>query len=209
MKRPNFKQKFGKMPFIGSPQVTGQTKIINVNDKFGNKGIKNQQGSTVILYDSLPLDGSTLLQFFKESSQRPYPLSNCGSDGNKLGVGSSMVVERAYLSIVEWDGTVVGTIKPLTLGATAGGILAGQFNFSVANSEVIKKVPVLSWLPEFNKLAENNLNTSFDFDSLVTIPPLLEFQANVQLAGYTPIAKTYLRLTIEGSGAIIAPRTTF
>jgi hypothetical protein len=208
-KRPGANVRFGKSKFISSPDVTGQTKIINVNDKFGNTGIKKQQGSTVILYDSLKLDGTTLLQFFREGAQHPFPLSNVGSDGNKLGVGNSMVIERAYFSIVKIESGVVTSILPLTLAATDPGILAGQFNFSVANSEVIKKLPLLSWLPQFNKLAENEVNTSFDFDSLVTIPPLLEFQANVELSTYRSIPDTYLRLTIEGAGAIIAPRTTF
>jgi hypothetical protein len=35
--------------------VTPQMKNIAVNDRFGNSGIKKQQGSTVIKYDTLPL----------------------------------------------------------------------------------------------------------------------------------------------------------
>ena len=34
-----------------------QRKAIGVNDKFGNKGIKKQQGSTVIKYDTLEITG--------------------------------------------------------------------------------------------------------------------------------------------------------
>ena len=89
-----------------SNRVTPQMKAVAVNDKFGNSGIKKQQGSTVIKYDTLPLDGRTEFRFFEESNQRNFPLSNTGADGNKLGVGNSMVIERVYLT--------VGTYNPTT-----------------------------------------------------------------------------------------------
>lgn len=193
---------------ITSSRFTPQDKIMAVAKKFGNTGLKNMQGSTVIKYDTLPLDGRTEYRFFENSTQRNFPLSNTGSDGNKLGVGNSMVVERAYLSVVtlKEDGTYE-SIASLDL-STDANILLSEFSFSIANSEVIKNVPVLSWLPEFNKVAENQLNTNFEFDTQVNIQPLLEYVATLRLpAGITDRTKL-LRLTIEGMGAIIAPRTT-
>ena len=82
--------------------VTPQMKNIAVNNKFGNSGIQKQQGSTVIKYDTLKLQG-TELRFFEESNQRNFPLSNTGADGNKLGVGNSMVVERVYITVGTYD----------------------------------------------------------------------------------------------------------
>lgn len=187
---------------------TPQRKAIGVNDKFGNKGIKNQQGSTVIKYDSLPLDGRSEYRFFEGSSQRNFPLANTGSDGNKLGVGNTLVVERAYLSLVTFEAGVPSLVAPIDLTSDAN-ILLSEFSMAIANSEVIKHVPVLSWLPEFNKVAENNLNTNFEFDTQVVIPPLLEYVATLRLPVGVTIKDVYLRLTIEGTGAIIAPRTTF
>jgi len=201
------------MRTINTSGITPQRKIIGTNDKYGNSGIKNQQGSTVILYDTLPLDGRTEFRFFEGSAQRNFPLSNTGSQGNQLGVGSSMTVERAYLSVILYDADgVIDEIQPLqTSGSYPLSVLLGEFGFSVANSDVIKKVPVLSWLPQFNKNAENELNTSFDFDTQVVIPPLLEFVATVRIPQYVlaPLQNIALRLTIEGAGAIIAPRATF
>ena len=191
--------------------VTPQMKNIAVNDKFGNSGIKKMQGSTVIRYDSLELTGQTQLRFFEESNNRNFPLSNTGADGNKLGVGNSMVVERIYLT--------VGTFNPTTNSwtdfnetniTTPIQLLAAEFGFSIANSEVIKNVPVLSWIAAFNKSAENALNSNYEFDTQIIIPPLLEFVATLRLQNYTaPTERTWVRLTIEGSGAIIAPKTTF
>lgn len=194
--------------------VTPQRKTIGVNDKFGNRGIKKQQGSTVIKYDTLLLDGSTNLRFFDQSSQRNFPLSNTGTDGNKLGVGNSMVVERAYFTICERDKNgALFNLAPLAVGVSAfvDTILNGEFNFEIANATVIKQLPILSFIPEFNKVAENSLNTNYEFDTQIVIPPLLEYVATLRLPNYTPEPEKdlYLRLTIEGAGAIIAPKATF
>ena len=191
---------------------TPQRKAIGINDKFGNSGIKKQQGSTVIKYDTLPLDGSTELRFFQGSANRSYPLSNTGSDGNKLGVGNSMVVERAYLSLIQYDTedpTKVVAVSAVGLTIAVQEVLLAEFGFSIANTEVIKNVPILSWLPQFNKVAENQLNTNFEFDTQVVVPPLLEYIATVRLPKYTANKIYALRLTIEGTGAIISPRATF
>jgi hypothetical protein len=192
--------------------VTPQMKNIAVNDRFGNSGIKKQQGSTIIKFDTLPLDGSTQLRFFEQSSQRNFPLSNTGTDGNKLGVGSSMVVERIYLTLVQYDpaANILTSIAACDLTSTRGiTVNNGEFGFEIANSLVIKNVPVLSFTPQFNKNAENQFNNSFDFDTQIIIPPLLEYVATLRLPNYTAFEGYYLRLTIEGSGAIIAPKTTF
>jgi hypothetical protein len=195
----------------GSRAVSPQSKNIAVNNRFGNTGIKNQQGTTVIKYDTLPLDGRTEFRFFEGSSQRNFPLSNTGSDGNKLGVGSTLVVERVYLSLIQISAVTgqITNIDQLTIAVTNPNLLAAELSFTIANSDVIKQLPVLSFLPEFNKLAENAVNTSFDFDTQVIIPPLLEYIATLRIPFPITTADSFLRLTIEGSGSIIAPRTTF
>jgi hypothetical protein len=195
----------------GSRAVSPQSKNIAVNNRFGNTGIKNQQGTTVIKYDTLPFDGRTEFRFFEGSSQRNFPLSNTGSDGNKLGVGSTLVVERVYLSLIQISAVTgqITNIDPLTILASNPNLLAAELSFTIANSDVIKQLPVLSFLPEFNKLAENAVNTSFDFDTQVIIPPLLEYIATLRIPFPITTADSFLRLTIEGSGSIIAPRTTF
>lgn len=190
--------------------VTPQMKNIAVNSKFGNTGIAKQQGSTVIKYDTLKLQG-TELRFFEESNQRNFPLSNTGADGNKLGVGNSMVVERIYLTVGSYDPvTNAWTAFQATDLTSPIQILAAEFGFTLANSQVLKNIPVLSWIPDFNKAAENQLNSNYEFDTQIVIPPLLEFVATLRLQSYTPPSEDlYVRLTIEGSGAIIAPKTTF
>lgn len=191
--------------------ITPQAKNLHVNDKFGNKGIKMQQGSSVLKYDTLPLDGRTTLNFFEGSAARNFPLSNAGSDGNKLGVGNTLVVERLYLTLIQID-TRTGVVKTFnSINSVDGTIEMGELNFDIANSRVLKQFPVLSTSPAFNYSSVNENDYVYQLDTNIVIPPLLEYVAQLRLPSYD--VKDYegyfLRLTIEGSGSIIAPRTTF
>ena len=195
---------------ITSGNITPQMKQVFVNNKFGNSGIKRQQGSTIIKYDSLELDGRTNFNFFEGCQSRVFPFTNSNSEGNRLGVGNSMTVERIYLSVVTVSAV---TGLPVTIAAfdltTNIAILTSEFSFLLANATVIKNVPILSFVPNFNKLAENQLNSSFEFDTQVVSPPLLDFIASIRTQAYVAVPNTFLRLTLEGAGAIIAPKTTF
>jgi len=193
---------------ITGGNITPQMKQVFVNNKFGNTGIKRQQGSTVIKYDTLPLDGRTEFRFFEGCQSRVFPFTNSNADGNKLGVGNSMTIERIYLSIIQiGDAGEITGIADFNL-ASPIQVLTAEFSFLLANATVIKQVPCLSFVPEFNKNAENALNSSFEFDTQVIVPPLLDFIATLRTQAYFGTTKQ-LRLTLEGAGAIIAPKTTF
>lgn len=196
---------------ITSGNITPQMKQVFVNNKFGNSGIKKQQGSTVIKYDTLPLDGRTEFRFFEGCQSRVFPFTNSNSEGNKLGVGNSMTIERIYLSIVTTS--AVAPNLPTAIASfdltTNIAVLTSEFSFLLANATVIKNVPILSFVPNFNKVAENQLNSSFEFDTQIVVPPLLDFIASLRTQAYVAVPNTSIRLTLEGAGAIIAPKTTF
>jgi len=190
--------------------VSPQRKIIGVQKKMGNTGIAQQQGTTRVIYDSLPLDGATSFRFFENSSTRQFPLTNQNSDGNKLGVGESMAIQRGYLSITTIDNldprivTGVNTVASFSLA----GITAGELSVEIANTQVIKKLALRSWDPRFNKSSKHATDGSFSFDTDVIISPLFEFVFIVRAAGYNPIPNSFLTLTIEGVGSIISPKQT-
>lgn len=196
---------------ITSGNITPQMKQVFVNNKFGNSGIKKQQGSTVIKYDTLSLDGRTEFRFFEGCQSRVFPFTNSNSEGNKLGVGNSMTIERIYLSIVTTS--AVAPNLPTAIASfdltTNIAVLTSEFSFLLANATVIKNVPILSFVPNFNKVAENQLNSSFEFDTQIVVPPLLDFIASLRTQAYVAVPNTSIRLTLEGAGAIIAPKTTF
>ena len=160
--------------------VTPQNKIIATSDKFGNTGIRRQQGTTVSLYDTLEITGQTEFRFFEGSSQRNFPLSNTGADGNKLGVGSSMIIDRAYFSIFRGtrnpDGSITPNIIPIPL-FTQGDAIISEFSFEIANSQVIKQLTGTDFSGFFNKSGLNNANGVLLFDTQINIQPLLEFVA--------------------------------
>ncbi len=190
--------------------VTPQNKIINNTDKFGNNSIKLQQGTTRVIYDTLPLDGRTEFRFFEESNNRNFPLTNMGSDGNKLPVGNALAIERMYLSVISINPLTkdVTNIGSLFVGGGFENIAIGELNIIIANSQVLKQVRLISQDPQFNKNATYNDYNNFEFDTQLVINPLLEFVFAIRTNAYTPFADTYLSLSVEGVGAIISPRAT-
>ena len=105
------------MKGITIQSVTPQGKMVAVNNKFGNTNIRNQQGTTRVIYDSLPLDGRTNFRFFETANVRTAPLTNIGSEGNRLEVGSTFTIEKIYLNAVTYDAannTITASLNGLT-----------------------------------------------------------------------------------------------
>ena len=204
-RRPMPIGKPGRMPGPGG--ITPQQKIMSVVDRLGLPGVENMQGTTVIKYDTLPLDGRTTYEFFANAQTRPFPFSNCGSDGNKLGVGEVLTVQRYTLALVVTAGSPEKIQSITPIAKTTVGVIDGQMSLLIANSQVMKDVPIVQSLPEFNKDAENQVNVSYEFDTYLVIPPELEYIFTLRCSGVTT-ANTYLRLTIEGVGSLFSPRQT-
>lgn len=190
--------------------VSAQRKIVKVNTKLGNPGIRKQQGTTRILYDSLPVDGRTVYRFFENANNRAFPFTNMAGDA-RLKVGESMSILFAYLTVLTFD-----AVNPDQLVQSASPNVAGlvpfqwaDLNFSIANSQVIKPINVSSFTNQFNKNAYNAQYSIFQFDTELVIPSLIEFVAELRTTPQPAVANTFLALTFEGVGAILSPRTTF
>ena len=184
--------------------VSPQQKMIMDANKFGNRGLKKQQGTTRIIYDSLPHDGRTEFRFFEGVGTRVFPFTNLTE--NKLSVGEIMTIERVYLmTFVFISGVPAGLntiiVNPDLLGAT--------FEFRQGNVDIIKPIAVASFAGDFNKDARHNQYTNFEMDTQLVIQPLLEFNALVRASSSETVADQFVRLVIEDAGAILAPRNTF
>ena len=190
--------------------VSPQNKMINTGDKFGNSGLKSQQGSTRVIYDSLVVDGGTNYTFFENANARTFPLTNL-TEG-KLGVGETMVIERAYFAFITVDDATGNIVQFEALDGEINST-TGEFKIEQANQIVMKPVPVMSMLSQFNKDAEFDTDVSFSFDTQLTLQPLLEFKVNVRFGSAVPAAAVgetkYMRCTLEGAGAIISTGKTF
>lgn len=206
--------------YIKQP-VTPQDKIVGVNNKFGNTNIKNQQGTTRVLYDSLPIDGRTTFRFFENANNRSFPLTNIGSEGNRLEVGSTFVIEKLYFYLVQYDAVNNTIVGQTAIGNSGTGdfwcpFASGEFDFIIANSQVIKQLPTTFsaqqfGLASFNPTAVNTQDVAFGFATDIVIPPLLEYVGQLRTTSYdlTGITLTHLQCYIQGTAGIIAPQTTF
>jgi len=191
--------------------VTPQQKIVAVNNKFGNNQISSQQGTSRIIYDSIELTtGKTNYRFFEDSASRTFPLTNTGSEGNKLGVGDTMVIAQILFSLVQVD-SIGNYFAQTPLTGTFPGSSMAYCNVEIANNQVIKRLMLTEQDFQFSKDTMEVDNT-LDLETSIVIPPLLPFVVELQLpksyAG-SVTGKFYIECQIIGVGGIIAPRTTF
>ena len=198
--------------------ITPQDKLVAVNKKFGNTGIKSQQGTSRIIYDSLPVtnNGQTTFRFFEDSTSRAFPFTNTGSDGNKLGVGDTMVLGSVLFSISRR--TIATGIFQDTTNLTALSIenSISYFNFEIANNQVVKKVTLSEAAPQYSN-STAPISTNLVLETEIVIPPLLPYVLELRtprslftMLGAPPAGQEYfIYAQIIGVGGIIAPRTTF
>jgi len=184
-------------------------KIIAVNDKLGNTGIKNMQGTTRIIYDSLPLVVSPkafTLDFFQDVNTRKFPFTNLLQ--NNLQVGETIVIEDYYFNLIEVDANnVIIWERPLEYFAETEGLYRSDLNFMIGESRVLKSVKVGSSQASFNynstflamgtrsiSSAGTDPNVStitkaekghsiYKLRTDLVIPPEISFSAPVQFSG--------------------------
>jgi len=192
-------------------QITPQQKAVAVNNRFGNTNIKGQQGTTRVIYDSLPLDGSTELRFFENAASRQYPLTNIGSEGNRLTVGETFVIQKIYFGLIELDGDTGAFSAFGPINGSGAFYETGEWSFLLANSQVIKQIPFSVFcnggLTVINPASSND--QTFDTFTDIVIPPLLEYVLTYRIAPYAAEENLRLVCFMEGTAGIIAPQTTF
>lgn len=192
--------------------VTPQQKLVAVNQKFGNTGIQSQQGTSRIIYDTLATGTNTTFRFFEDSASRRFPFTNTGSDGNKLGVGDTMVIESVIFSIIDIV-TATGKLSNYyNFTSLVGGNALAMFDFDIANNKVIKRVTLSEQNAAYAKLTAP-IPSDLELETQIVLPPLLPYvlELRIPLAIAAPGAglTRYVQAAIVGTGGIIAPRTTF
>lgn len=200
--------------------VTPQNKAVSVNNKFGNTNIKNQQGTTRVLYDTLPLDGRTEFRFFENANTRTFPFTNLSSDGNRLPVGETFVIQELYFEFLDYNGTVLEFAfdfggsnfygGPNMSSLTVNAVQTGDIDFYIANSQVLKALPALVAAENTNPSSCNPLDFVFNFSTDIVIPPLLEYVLVLRTTSYpADNFANQIRCSIRGTAGILAPQTTF
>jgi hypothetical protein len=193
--------------------TTPQEKMVGVNNKFGNTGIKNQQGTTRLIYDTLPAGTNTNFRFFEDSASRNFPFTNTGSDGNKLGVGDTLVIESVQFSFFDIVNATGRIIEMQSLTNASASLQLSLFDFEIANNKVLKKLTLTEGVAAYNKSTSIQQIGEIELETQIVLPPLLPYILNLQTPIAIPAAAAgntrYVRATIIGTAGIIAPRTTF
>lgn len=197
-------------------KLRAQDKIVQTNDNIGNEFIKKQQGTTKTIYDSRALVNSTdpqVIDFFTRRAV-DFPFSNFAQNGQLIS-GDTLALQRISWSVVTVDtnGQIIlvqSLDEFLAANPTCSGIATGEFDMTINNNTVMKPISMLHMLPLFNKSANNELTSIFEFNVDVILPPQLDFKLSLKIAGITlPVSENtfYLRPTIEGVGAQLNLKT--
>jgi len=108
--------------------MSAQDKMLNVASRLGLTTLKDMQGTTRMVYDSQTTAALTHT-FFKGASQRAFPLSNVGANGNQFQVNEALLVEK------------IGFFIPTAADGIAYTGLTGlsvKFDLVIGNKTVIK-----------------------------------------------------------------------
>ena len=110
--------------------MSAQDKMLNVASRLGLTTLKDMQGTTRMVYDSITT-AATNFTFFKGAAQRAFPLTNVGANGNQFQVNEALLVEKIGFFIpTAADGIAYAGLA--TLGVSV------KFDLVIGNKTVIK-----------------------------------------------------------------------
>lgn len=199
--------------------LTPASVIANKTQRFGNTGVKNNQGTTRIIYDALLIDNTTITEktfnFFRNCSTRQFPFTNLKQ--NQLQVGEALAVERLHFGILEvnkGDGVIMA-LKSFDeyTAPDLSGLYKSDFELKQVNSITVKDMPLSGMFSIFNKSSRFRGNDVYEFLTDLVLQPLLEFELNLKTPRIAFPAEAevdyYLYCAIEGTAAILNPRANF
>lgn len=211
------------IPFAAQQEQVN--KFLQANRALGAQ-MDAQQGTTRIIYDTLPNSGTnvgTSLDYFSQVSGKTslliagQPATNITD--NRFEPGEGMVVkEIAFYNM--YAAVSPGTVNNLDLSLFGLSLL----NFYIGNNRVLKDLPLLvgQTTTSFNNLntvtssttnTDNRRYLCVRLATNIVIPPQVQFYANLRLpfaganlenAGCGP-----LRMYVKGYGKLFNPRNNY
>lgn len=211
-------------------------KLIYVADKLGLGGIKDMQGSSVNIVDTVALAtgaGRQVLSFFTQCANKSRTFTNFQSQS--LKAGEAMVIEElAFFLLVcsasdlTSDSTSITTMVPISLASTTQypnkqSFNAGLINITIANSKVVKDFCAIDQDPAMNQATTGM--TSFDtatatnvrtgpakikLESPPVLPPNQALAITMEIpATGTMVANAFVMCIAGRFGSIFAGKTTY
>ena len=181
--------------------MSAQDKMLNVASRLGLTTLKDMQGTTRMVYDSITT-AATNFTFFKGASQRAFPLSNVGANGNQFQVNEALLVEK------------IGFFIPTSeTGISYGGLNGGsvKFDLVIGNKTVIKDA-TCEFGGEQAFYNDGTLGSSvIDLEGVgILIPPQVEYYVVAKPFSTTGRGEITIRLGcyLFGTGALLNFNTT-
>ena len=181
--------------------MSAQDKMLNVASRLGLTSLKDMQGTTRMVYDSITT-AATNFTFFKGASQRAFPVTNIGANGNQFQVDEALLVEK------------IGFFIPSAAdGADYTGLVGNSVLFSlvIGNKTVIKDCSV-EFGGEQAFYNDGTVGSSvIDLEGVgILIPPQVEYYvvAKAYDAATRVAVTTRLGVYLFGTGALLNFNTT-
>jgi hypothetical protein len=181
--------------------MSAQDKMLTVANRLGLTTLKDMQGTTRMVYDS---QGTAALThtFFKGASQRAFPLTNVGANGNQFQVNEALLVEK------------IGFFIPTAAdGAAYGGLnfSSVKFDLVIGNKTVIKDASC-EFAGEQAFYNDGTVGSSvIDLEGVgILIPPQVEYYVVAKAYGTADRVafSTRLGCYLFGTGALLNFNTT-
>ena len=182
--------------------MSAQDKMLQVASRLGLTSLKDMQGTTRMVYDSIALNPVNAFTFFKGAAQRAFPFTNVGSNGNQFQVDEALLIEKIAFFTPSDNGA----------GYSALGSRAVKFSLIIGNKTVIKDVTVESGGQQAFYVDGVNSHVIDLEGAGILIPPQVEYYVTAEVfVGSTRIleaAPLSLGCYLFGTGALLNFNTT-
>jgi len=181
--------------------MSAQDKMLQVANRLGLTSLKDMQGTTRMVYDSQTTAALTHT-FFKGASQRAFPLTNVGANGNQFQVDEALLVEKIGFFIPSADNGI----------AYSGlGSLSIKFDLVIGNKTVIKDATCELGGEQAFFNDGTIASAVIDLEGVgILIPPQVEYYvvAKPFLANARTASSSRLGCYLFGTGALLNFNTT-
>lgn len=186
--------------------MSAQDKMITVANRLGLTSLKDMQGTTRMVYDSVTT-AATNFTFFKGAAQRAFPLTNVGANGNQFQVDEALLVEKIGFFIPQSAG---GADYLGIIGGSSTGVSV-KFDLVIGNKTVMKDVTCEAGGEQafFNDGAVGS--SVIDLEGVgILIPPQVEYYVVAKPFVNNTRVETSVRLGcyLFGTGALLNFNTT-
>jgi len=183
--------------------MSAQDKMITVANRLGLTSLKDMQGTTRMVYDSQTTAALTHT-FFKGATQRAFPLTNVGANGNQFQVDEALLVEKIGFFIP----SAADGIAYVGLGSGPASV---KFDLVIGNKTVIKDATCELGGEQAFYNDGTVASAVIDLEGVgILIPPQVEYYVVAKPFDVNARAAASLRLGcyLFGTGALLNFNTT-